>query len=315
VAYGSQNLNVEAGALMERLTPETVDLASAILSLAGIFVAAIAAPFVFHAISKGSVANFTDAIAKVTDSAEAVNQKIGALSLSFDRLQERLNVMDAQTSEQLSSLQVNQGRTQGRIEDEAAIAELEAPKIGVAAVDPTARERLTESWNQIRDLLEAAAADLTIDGRTGAKYARIDRRNYMHLAAALDEDSYLPGEIDAWEKAISLWYESRKHLKSDLGDRPTRMKDLLETLKAASKDSRIDYDLPLPEEIRQRACAGEFGPELRYELLLEHFSYYSETYLRQILPNFAEGGFKVRDGTPACFRRVAPGKYMPICTR
>lgn len=298
---------------LEQLTPEVVQLISAVLSFASVLVAAIAAPFVFSAITAKSVGNFDTAVKKVTDSASAVEQKISQLELSFDRLQDRLTVIDQHMSEQFSSLQINQGRTQGRIDDEAAIAELELPASGVDVKDPTARERLIESWNQIRDLLEEAAADPEIDGRTRAKYARIDRRNYSHLADALSDDGYLPGNAHTWEKAISLWYESRKHLRGDLGDRPSQMQEYWETLRTASEGSRVHYDLSWPEEIRKRACAGEFGLHLTYEVLAKHFPDYSEASLRQVLPNFSEGGPKVLNGAPPCFRRVARGRYVAIC--
>jgi hypothetical protein len=297
----------------DNLTPEFVGLASAILSFLAVVVASIAAPIVFWIITRKSVADFDGAIRKVTTSADSVDQKVGALSSGLDQLQERLALFDEQVSEQLSSLQESQGRTLGRIEDDAAISESEQLEANAPPPDLMSRDNLIEAWNQIRDLLESFAADPTIDGRRRAKYGRIDRRNYKDLATALEQDKQLPGRLEVWEDAISLWYESRKRLNSGLGDRPFRMQQLRDVLVSTSNAWESDAELSLPEEIRRRACDGVFGAELTADILVQHYPKYSESYIRQILPNFCEGGFKVRDGMAPCFKRIGHGRYQPIC--
>lgn len=70
-------------------------------------------------------------------------------------------------------------------------------------------ESIRDAWDPIRDTLEAIAANPDIDGRTRAKYARIDRRNYNWLVDALDDDGALRGRGELFRQAVALWHKYR----------------------------------------------------------------------------------------------------------
>lgn len=70
------------------------------------------------------------------------------------------------------------------------------------ATDP--RARLLSAWDDIRKKLEATASDDTVDGRTRAKYLRIDRRSYRELALALIRDGRLSAVSAEIESATAL---------------------------------------------------------------------------------------------------------------
>lgn len=67
-----------------------------------------------------------------------------------------------------------------------------------------ARERLRSDWTAIRDSLEQMVADPAIDGRTRARYARMDRRQYKDLLEAFHEDYGTPNIIK-YRRALALW--------------------------------------------------------------------------------------------------------------
>jgi hypothetical protein len=68
-------------------------------------------------------------------------------------------------------------------------------------------EQLRDDWNSVRDELERRAADPVIDGRTRAKYGRIDRRKYYELIDALDADRNLAGQGRYFRQANELWQQ------------------------------------------------------------------------------------------------------------
>lgn len=84
------------------------------------------------------------------------------------------------------------------IQDAAAPARDEGEK-------PSAREELQSHWYAIRDRLETVAADPSIDGRTRAAFARIDRRAYADLVAALAGKGLLGNDTAAYLEAVSIW--------------------------------------------------------------------------------------------------------------
>jgi vacuolar-type H+-ATPase subunit I/STV1 len=66
-------------------------------------------------------------------------------------------------------------------------------------------EQIRNDWNIIRDKLEQIAADAKVDGRSRAKYARIDRRNYLDLVNVIAQDNRLGGNADLYRKAAAIW--------------------------------------------------------------------------------------------------------------
>ena len=65
------------------------------------------------------------------------------------------------------------------------------------------------NWERIRDRLEAIAANSQIDGRTRAKYGRIDRRRYSDLVNALHNDGEIGADVNFYRDAVELWQKFR----------------------------------------------------------------------------------------------------------
>lgn len=89
------------------------------------------------------------------------------------------------------------------------------PKIGAKPV-PT--HRIKELWTAIKEDLEQRAADLEIDGRTRAAYARVDRRQYWALIQRLENDGVLgTREAACFNGALELWqrYKSGRTAPDD----------------------------------------------------------------------------------------------------
>lgn len=82
-------------------------------------------------------------------------------------------------------------------------------------------ERMRDDWSEIRDELERIAADPTIDGRTRAKYGRIDRRQYWRLIEALDGDRLLGALGQGFAEANTLWqrYKSGRRIPDQAATR------------------------------------------------------------------------------------------------
>ena len=70
------------------------------------------------------------------------------------------------------------------------------------------RDTVRNDWNEIRDKLEQNAADQSIDGRTRAKYTRIDRRRYNDLIYLLDKDGNLQNAA-LYSEAYGIWQKYR----------------------------------------------------------------------------------------------------------
>lgn len=66
-------------------------------------------------------------------------------------------------------------------------------------------DEVRDDWHAVRDELERRAADPNIDGRTRAKYGRIDRRRYSALIDAMDADGNLRNQGDDFRIAHDIW--------------------------------------------------------------------------------------------------------------
>lgn len=77
------------------------------------------------------------------------------------------------------------------------------------AAQQDARNELRECWGLIQDRIEAHATNPQIDGRTRAKYSRIDRRKYSELIEALAGDGVLAPNDHLYRQAVNLWLRFR----------------------------------------------------------------------------------------------------------
>lgn len=118
------------------------------------------------------------------------------------------------------------GQVRGSIGDLSATRQ--EPEAGVQNEDY--RERIRSAWEQIRDTLETIAADPSVDGRTRAKYARIDRRNYNWLIDSLDFDGRLGGAADRFREGVDIWHRFRSGRTRPEAGHADRMTELQNTL-------------------------------------------------------------------------------------
>ena len=118
---------------------------------------------------------------------------------------EKVAGLDNQFTSTLESL----GQLRGNVSDLQSVAETTAESPSAARDVPVTSEKLREDWDAIRDKLEQRAANPAVDGRTRAKYARIDRRRYLDLIDVLAADDALGRDATAYREAAKLWQRYR----------------------------------------------------------------------------------------------------------
>lgn len=111
----------------------------------------------------------------------------------------------ADVKDQLSSMMESLGQLRGSVGELQVSTPSETLEATMPIQDIDLRENLRSMWIEIRDQLEKIAADPEIDGRTRAKYARIDRRNYLELINTLALDNRLGGQPEIYREAANLW--------------------------------------------------------------------------------------------------------------
>lgn len=115
----------------------------------------------------------------------------------------------------LEGLQVEVSKARGDIQQAADAAEANAIVAGVeqntvVAPELPALGRLREAWEAVRVELERRSRDASIDGRTRAKYGRIDRRSYQSLIDLMTWDENLSDEDAAmFSLALQIWMQHR----------------------------------------------------------------------------------------------------------
>lgn len=166
---------------------------------------------------------------KVSDlrSALEASQRDLALHRDFVTIQlgtiaESLTALGDQAASTIEGL----GQVRGEMSDLNSVE----PDPAADAVQPNAAlgddlgiDAFREDWSRIRDSLEAKAADPDIDGRTRARYGRIDRRNYHDLITALARDGRLPNE-PLFREAVDIWYAHRTGRSAITKERAARLK-------------------------------------------------------------------------------------------
>ncbi|MPL95506.1 hypothetical protein SDC9_41677 [bioreactor metagenome] len=95
-----------------------------------------------------------------------------------------------------------------------------------AGVPELSFEDLSSNWLKIRDRLEEIASDSRIDGRTAAKYSRIDRRKYADLVASLNRDGELEDKGAEFLEAAQIWASHRSRKREPTQADIQRMIDL-----------------------------------------------------------------------------------------
>lgn len=168
---------------------------------------------------------------KVRDIKSALEAADKMLTEHGARVQQSLSDIE----EKLGGITASVNRVQADVSDNQAVEE-QSDAQG-ADEQPVATEHTFEdfvsSWVRIRDRLEDIASDSQIDGRTAAKYARIDRRKYADLISSLDRDGRLHEQGTQFNEAARLWASFRTRRKAPPQATIGRMIELADGLATA----------------------------------------------------------------------------------
>lgn len=174
-------------------------------ALSGLFtgLGAVGAVILAQWLFKGKVADMKSAIAETTT---AITQ----LKLHTENELERIRDSFSSVNGALAGIQETAAKTQAAIHDQ------EPPELQEQAqVEVAPKERLIEAWYRVRDHIEEIASSPNIDGRTRAKYGRMDRRSYYDLVGVLDHDGLLGNARNLIDEAIGHWYSCRRRQEVD----------------------------------------------------------------------------------------------------
>lgn len=158
---------------------------------------------------------------KVRDIKSALDTTDKLLSDHQLRVQKSL----ADIEEKLSSLTASTAQIRADVSDRQAIEEEETHEEEHQVRDLNFDD-LSTNWLRIRDKLEEIASDSRIDGRTAAKYSRIDRRKYADLVASLNRDGRLGDNGGLFLEAAQIWASHRSRKKEASQAYIERMIDL-----------------------------------------------------------------------------------------
>lgn len=151
-----------------------------------------------------------DTLAKVRDMAAELEAVVAALPAQLNRLEIAVE---------------QQGDTS--LDDASGIDLTDDPSTD--ELDP--RANIRRDWARIRDHLEALATDPKIDGRTRAKYMRIDRRSYGDFIEALEHDDTITGSAARLAReAYSLRNSFKRRHAPPTTDELTRMQSLADQI-------------------------------------------------------------------------------------
>jgi len=192
--------------------------------------AAIGAVILGHFIFRGKVQDIQSAISQTENK---LNQHLEHLEVTVSAVSEKTLDLDRL----ISSLGTRIGQIQTDIDDDQSDRAREdvATNLGEALEDSSTasvRDELNQVWEEIRSLVEQSAGRPEIDGRTRAKYLRIDRRNFGRLIDAVDEDGNLPAAGTA-RKANALRMSFRNRRAEPASDHVNEMKEYLTTINNA----------------------------------------------------------------------------------
>lgn len=161
---------------------------------------------------------------KVKSLAEAVEHTEGILNGHKDATTNTLNEIVQQVASSLEAINT----LRGQIADQVAAQEV-APILAEASILEARdtveaygelgeietlaapdRSAVVDAWDSIRAEIERLAADPGIDGRTRAKYSRVDRRSYKYLIDLMDWDGTIPNpKANQLREAHEIWMSYR----------------------------------------------------------------------------------------------------------
>ncbi|ATW02654.1 hypothetical protein [Sphingorhabdus sp. YGSMI21] len=171
---------------------------------------AIIAVLLAQSFFRSKVSDLKAAILETEEAVIAFQNEIVARFKDFEESFKEIDIT-------IAALQETAAKTQASIreqesDDEGLSEEVKEPH------DP--KERTFAKWYEISDHLEEIASSPNIDGRTRARYGRIDRRSYYDLIDALDYDGRLGNMRDIADEATELWYSCRR--RDDIDEEASR---------------------------------------------------------------------------------------------
>jgi hypothetical protein len=132
----------------------------------------------------------------------------------------------AEVRQEVASSMEGLGQLRGTVGD----LQIASASEGVTEGQLATRDEVQGNWNAIRDRLERIATEPAIDGRTRAKFARIDRRRYADLVDALAAKGLLDAHEGAFTEAVNLWQRYRNGKTTPTKANAARMAELREQL-------------------------------------------------------------------------------------
>jgi hypothetical protein len=194
--------------LLELSQPQAT-LGSGILT----FLGAIAAVLLGWCLFSGKVRDIKSAL-ETTETLLADHNK--RVQLSLADIEEKLSSLTASTAQIRADVSDSQALDEERSNESGEQDDVLAPSF----------DNLSQSWLKIRDRLEEIASDSRIDGRTAAKYSRIDRRKYADLVISLNNDNELGDNGAHFLEAAQIWASHRSKKKEPTDAEIKRMGDL-----------------------------------------------------------------------------------------
>lgn len=181
---------------------------------------------------------------RVKDIESAIEQSKKSIDLHFATTEQTLakvRDMAAELDAVVAAVPAQLNRLEIAVEQQGDIALAESSEADVTddgkneAFDP--RATIRQEWARIRDHLEALATDPEIDGRTRAKYMRIDRRSYGDFIEALEHDDTISGSVaQLAREAYSLRNSFKRRHAPPTHDELTRMQLLADRIIAGHLD-------------------------------------------------------------------------------
>jgi polyribonucleotide nucleotidyltransferase len=201
-------------AFWSQITEAQAILLSGILTL----LAAVAGIYLGWWLFSGRVKDLESALA---ESQNIINSFGNSTREELSKLRNEIETLTIQAQASAKSI----GEIGGSVTDLVEKSDVSA---GIDDDDPKAK--LRRLWESIREIIETIASDKNIDGRTAAKYQRVDRRNYSDLVWHLSNDGRLKGHDSEINEAVDIWKKYRTGRATPTQDDVVKMQTLLSAL-------------------------------------------------------------------------------------
>lgn len=183
-------------AFWTNLTAPQATVLSGLMTFAG----ALAAVFLGWFLFSGRVTTLQAAIGEAEKTIHKFQQNVESSLGAINERIEKQDVVIASVSEVIN-------RTSGEVSE---IGARDMQPASGTQDQQNSRDDINKNWSLVRDYIERLANNPEIDGRTRARYNRIDRRSYQDLVDALLVDGHLNAErAKDIQKAIVLWRRYR----------------------------------------------------------------------------------------------------------